>query len=406
MKPGVAQRAEHPPTGHAGAADGGRIALFLPSLAGGGAERIMLTLAAGLSARGVGVDLVLATATGEYMDRIPEGVRLVDLGTTRPLTAVLALARYLRAQHPRALLTTILSANLAAFLAHWLSGAATRLVVRESSTLSADLTRMTPLNRILTPWLIARGFARAHAFVAPSRSAADDLAKTVGIPREAIEVIYNPVMSDSLREHARQPTVHPWLQGGEVPVIVGMGRLTWQKDFATLIRAFDLVRRAMPARLIIMGEGEDRGELEALCHVLGVAEDVDLPGFVDNPYAFLSRAQLFVLSSRWEGLPGALIEALACGAPVVSTDCPSGPREILDNGASGQLVGVGDAQAMATAILRALRRDFVPTHPADWLKRFDVETNTDLYLSLLLGRKAPLIDRAAETKGKIERVRQ
>lgn len=368
------------------AGESGCVALFLPSLSGGGAERIILTLAAGLSARGVGVDLVLASATGEYLDRAPETVRLVDLGATRPLTAVPALARYLRRQRPRALLSTILSANLAAFLAHRLAGVATRLVARESSTLSVDLTRMTPLNRLLAPWLIARGFARAHAFVAPSQSAADDLAKTAGIPREAIEVIYNPVVSDALRERARQPAGHPWLQGDAVPVIVGMGRLTWQKDFATLIRAFTLVRRAMPARLIILGEGEDRGGLESLRQALGVAEDVDLPGFVDNPYTLLARARLFVLSSRWEGLPGSLIEALACGVPVVSTDCPSGPREILDHGAYGQLVGVGDAEDMAAAILRALDQGYVAADPAAWLKRFEVEANVDRYLSLLLGQ--------------------
>ena len=384
MKPAVAQRTEHPLCEHAKSTTGGRLALFLPSLGGGGAERIMLTLAAGLSARGVGVDLVLATPTGEYMDQVPETVRLVDLGATRPLTAVPALARYLRRQRPRTLLTTILSANLAAFLAHRLAGAATRLVARESSTLSVDLTRMSPLNRLLTPRLIASGFARAHTFVAPSRGAADDLAKTAGIPREAIKVIYNPVVSDALRERARQPTGHPWLQGDAIPVIVGMGRLTWQKDFATLIRAFALVRRAMPARLIILGEGEDRGELESLCHILGVAEDVDLPGFVDNPYALLARARLFVLSSRWEGLPGALIEAMACGAKVVSTDCPSGPREILGDGTYGQLVPVRDDEALAAAVRRALVGSFVARDCAEWLRKFEVEANIDRYLDLLM----------------------
>lgn len=363
----------------------GKIALFLPSLGGGGAERIMLNLAAGLSARGIDVDLVLATATGEYLDHIPEAVRLVDLGATRPLTAVPALARYLRAQRPRALLATILNANLAALLAHRLAGVSTRLVIRESSTLSVDLVHMSPLNRILTPRLIAWNSRRVHAFVAPSLRAADDLAKTTGIPRAAIEVIYNPVVSDALRERATQPTRHRWLQGGDVPVIVGMGRLTRQKDFATLIRAFARVSRTMPARLIVLGEGEDRGDLEALCRQLGVAADVDLPGFVANPYALLSRARLFVLSSRWEGLPGALIEALACGARVVSTDCPSGPREILDDGRYGQLVPVEDEAALADAMRAALDGSFVAADPGAWLARFDAEANTDRYLELLVG---------------------
>lgn len=365
------------------------VAIFLPTLAGGGAERIMLTLANGLSARGVDVDLVLATAAGEYLDHIPNAVHLVDLEASRPLTAVPALTQYLRVKRPQALLTTILSANLAAFWAHRLASVETRLVVREASTLSADLVHMSFLNRLLTPWLIAQNFARAHAFVAPSKGVADDLAKTVGIPREAIDVIYNPVVSDVLRERARQPTSHCWLQANDVPVIVGMGRLTQQKDFATLIRAFALVRRTTPARLIVLGEGEERNKLEALCSSLGVDADVDLPGFADNPYALLSRARLFVLSSRWEGLPSALIEALACGTPVVSTDCPSGPREILDNGAYGQLIGVGNTEKMAVAILRALRADFVPANPTDWLKRFDMEANIDQYLNLLLGHGVP-----------------
>lgn len=383
MEPTVAQRADHPPC-DVKATNGDRLALFLPSLVGGGAERIILTLAAGFAARGLNVDIVVATATGEYLDRIPEAVRLVDLGAKRPLTAVLALARYLRRQRPQALLTTILSANLAAFLAHRVAGVDTRLVVRESSTLSVDLTRMTPLNHLLTPWLIARGFARAHAFVAPSRSAADDLAKTAGIPRDAIEVIYNPVVSDSLGERARQPTGHPWLRGDAVPLIIGMGRLTRQKDFATLIRAYARLRTHTPARLIILGDGEDRGDLGRLCHELGVEGDVAMPGFVANPYAFLAHATLFVLSSRWEGLPGALIEAMACGAKVVSTDCPSGPREILGDGAYGQLVPVQDDEALATAMRRVLDGSFVARDCAKWLRKFDAEANIDRYLDLLL----------------------
>ena len=164
-----------------------------------------------------------------------------------------------------------------------------------------------------------------------------------------------------------------------------MGRLTRQKDFATLIRAFARVRQGLPARLIVLGEGEDRDDLEALCRSLGVAADVDLPGFVANPYAILARARLFVLSSRWEGLPGALIEALACGARVVATDCPSGPREILDDGRYGQLVAVEDEVALADAMRAALDGSFVAADPDAWIDRFDAEANTDRYLELLLG---------------------
>lgn len=364
---------------------GDRLAVFLPSLAGGGAERIALNLAAGFAARGHGVDLVLARAEGEYLDRVPAGVRVVNLGASRPLTAVPALVRYLRAGPPRALLATITNANLAGLWALRLSGAATRCVVREASTLSVELAQSSAVNRLLVPRLVARAFQRAAAVVAPSAGVADDLARVTGLRRESIEVIYNPVVSAALLERSRQAVDHRWLRGDRVPVIVGIGRLTQQKDFGTLIRAFARVRKQVPSRLIVLGEGEDRRELEALCRTLGVAADVDLAGFVANPYAFLSRASLFVLSSRWEGLPGVLIEALACGARVVSTDCPSGPREILADGVYGALVPVGDDAAMAAAMLRSLSGDFVAADPATQIRRFDADANIDRYLHLLVG---------------------
>lgn len=357
----------------------------MPSLAGGGAERIMLNLAAGFVARGYAVDLVVAMSRGEYRGSIPCGVRLVDLRASKPLTAVPALARYLRVKRPVAMLATIINANLAALWALQLSGVATRCVVREASTLSADLSEGSALNRLLLPRLVAKEFRRADAIVAPSRGVADDLVRVTGLPRQSIRVIYNPVVSDALRARAGQSTSHHWLQGDGVPVIVGMGRLTRAKNFATLIRAFARVRKTMPARLIVLGEGEDRSDLEALCRSLGIAGDVDLPGFVANPYAMLSRARLFVLSSRWEGLPSALIEALACGTKVVSADCPSGPREILDDGRYGQLVPVGDTAAMADAMRAVLNGNFVAADPGAWIDRFDADANVERYLDLLIG---------------------
>ena len=239
------------------------------------------------------------------------------------------------------------------------------------------------LNRFLVPQLIARTFPKANAIVAPSRGVADDLARVAGVDRESIHVIYNPVISAGLVARAKDPASHPWLCDRNVPVIVGIGRLTHQKDFGTLIRAFALVRKRKRARLLILGEGEDREALETLSLDLGVAEDVCLPGFLRNPYAVLSRAALFVLSSRWEGLPGVLIEALACGSKVVATDCPSGPREILDNGAYGELVPIEDEMSLAAAMERALSGEFVAADPSTWLSRFDLETNTDKYLELL-----------------------
>lgn len=362
-----------------------KIAFFLPSLAGGGAEKIALNLAVGLIARGFCVDIVLAEATGEYVKNVPASIRIVGLGKTRPLLAIPALVKYLKTERPGVLFATIINANIAALMAVRLSGLATRCVVREASTLSIDLAHSSAVNRFLIPRLLAWVFPKAQAIVAPSHGVADDLARVIGLPRQSIRVIYNPVVTDTLLDRSQQPVDHRWLQAGGIPVIIGMGRLTRQKDFGTLIRAFVRVRKELPTRLIILGEGEDRDSLEVLCRTLGVADDVDFAGFVANPYAFLSRAALFVLSSRWEGLPGALIEALTCGAKVVSTDCPSGPREILDGGAYGQLVPVEDDSAMAAAMLRALTGEFIAADSADRIGLFDADANIDRYLELLLG---------------------
>lgn len=360
------------------------IAVFMPSLSGGGAERISINLSAAFASRGHQVDLVLASASGEYLNQLPQGIRVIDLCASRPLTALPALARYLVARRPLALLATITSANLAALWATRLTKSVRRCVVREASTLSMELANSSHINRILLPRMIAHTFPNAHAIVTPSAGVADDLSKVTGIPRRSIQVIYNPVVSSAMLSKSREMVKHPWFRRNRVPVILGIGRLTRQKDFATLIRAFALVRETLPAKLIILGEGEQRQMLESLCLSLGIAEEVDMPGFVNNPYAFLSRAVLFVLSSMWEGLPGVLIEALACGTKVVATDCPSGPREILGNNIFGQLVPVGDVQQMARAILRALSADYVGSDPRDHIRLFDMETNINQYLNLLL----------------------
>lgn len=175
-----------------------------------------------------------------------------------------------------------------------------------------------------------------------------------GIKRERIRVIYNPVITPELFEKADVPVDHPWFVKNQPPVIIAVGRLIKQKDFQTLIRAFKIVRREQTARLVILGEGGERAELERLIREIGVGEDVWMPGFVENPYAYMSRADIFVLSSITEGLPTVLIEAVALGIPVVSTDCPHGPREILALGGSGHLVAVSDVVSLAKCLKNSL----------------------------------------------------
>jgi glycosyltransferase involved in cell wall biosynthesis len=225
----------------------------------------------------------------------------------------------------------------------------------------------------------------ADAVIAVSDGVAEQVASLTGMPRERITTIYNPVVTPELLWRSREPVDHPWLAPGQPPVVLGVGKLKIQKGFRTLIRAFARVRAARPARLVILGEGARRRTLEALVDELGLREDVALPGYVENPWAWMSRASVFALSSRWEGLPGALIEAMACGCPVVSTDCPSGPAEILEGGVYGPLVPVGDAGALARAILELLD---APPDPARLRARaaaFCVDPALERYLEVLLG---------------------
>jgi glycosyltransferase involved in cell wall biosynthesis len=202
------------------------------------------------------------------------------------------------------------------------------------------------LMRFTYPW--------ADQIVAVSQGVAEDLMRHIPLARERVATIYNPVVDERMRDLAQATPVHPWLCSGPVPVVLGVGRLIAQKDFATLIDAFAQLRRQRKLRLLILGEGELRASLLAQAAQLGVAEDVALPGFEANPFAAMRAASVFVLSSRFEGLPGVLIQAMACGARVVSTDCPSGPREVLEDGRWGALVPVGDARALAAAIAQTL----------------------------------------------------
>lgn len=231
--------------------------------------------------------------------------------------------------------------------------------------------------------LVSRLYARADTIVAISNGVGDRLARETGLGRAAIRTIYNPVTTPELNEKAAAPTAHPWLFEDSIPVLLAVGRLNPQKNFDSLITAFAQIRTNRRARLIILGEGSERAELENRINEMGLGEDIIMPGWVDNPYAYMRLANLFVLSSRYEGLGNVLIEALACGCPVVATDCPSGPREILSDGTHGRLVPVGDADALAAAIKAGL------DDPGDAAKRmrraedFSVTQAVDHYQALV-----------------------
>jgi glycosyltransferase involved in cell wall biosynthesis len=359
------------------------LAIFLPGLYDGGAERTLLNLAEGMAAKGFRVDLVLSRAEGPYMSEIPDSVRVVDLKAPRVLMCLPALIRYLRSEHPRAMLAT-LYANIVAAWARRITGIPATLVLNEQNTLTNVSSGEHDLRWRLYPELAKGFYPWADYVTAVSQGVADDLTKVIGLTQNHVRVIYNPIVTSDLFEKSKRPFEHPWFRSGEPPVILGVGRLTGQKAFEVLIEAFAQVRKKQRTRLIILGEGEQRSMVEALIKRLDLQADVELPGFVANPYPYMAHARLFVLSSRWEGLPTVLVEAMSLGTPVIATDCPSGPREILKNGLYGPLVQVDDPGALALAMQKSLA-NYRPCLPQESWKRFEMEFVTDQYLNMLLG---------------------
>lgn len=344
---------------------------------------MMLNLAHGFAERGHAVDFVLAQAEGPFIPLVAANVRIVDLKASRVLSALPGLVRYLRSEKPNAMLSAMGHANIVAIWAKLLSGIRVRLAVSVRNTLSMSTANSKKPFSSFLPSLSKWFYPIADAIIAVSRGVAEDFSKVSGFDRDAVTVIYNPVVTSDLSVKAKEILDHPWFSPQAPPVIIGVGRLNRQKDFETLIRAFDLVWRGRDLRLMILGEGNERPALEGIINELGLGDRVSLPGFVDNPFKYLNRAGVFVLSSAWEGLPGVLIQAMACGAPVVSTDCPSGPGEILENGKWGRMVPVGDVEAMAGAIIATLDEFDHPDVRAR-ANDFGLSQAVDGYLRILL----------------------
>lgn len=397
--------------------DVAHIALFMSLLTGGGVQRSMLKLAAALASLGHRVDLVVCRANAwEPEQVVPAGVRLIALQPApsawgrvlalkadphgigellRPVLMPLkssnklrylpGLARYLRRERPQALLSAMTQPNLVALWARRLAGVPTRVVVSERNMLSSyvDHYRHQWRWRYLPP-LIRRTYAFADAVVTVSQAVADDLVTAADLPSTRIFPIPNPVVTPALLAQARLRPRHPWFAVGAPPVVLGVGRLVAHKDFATLLRAFARVREARPTRLMILGDGPERPALQRLAGELEVADAVAMPGWVDNPIAYMAGAGVLVLASHWEGLPGVLIEALASGCPIVATDSPGGGAEILGNGAFGRLVPIGDASAMAAAILATLESPIDGARLKARANEFSVERAVQRYQEVLL----------------------
>ena len=394
-------------------------------MAGGGAERKALFIAAGLLERGHDVDILVHRLVCHYPDEVPARARLFYLSSrgdreTRDLLDRMAVVPQplfpgptpWRARLPRtALLCKVRGKQLPLLMStrpsRWAAGIAAyvdrehpsallamNVLAVTATTMAASLVRRGPrvvgtLHDVLRSRRLHQRARRSYPFadfaVGVSRGTTAELEGIPGMARDRIRTVYNPVVSPDLDRKARESPHHPWFDDRPCPVILAIGRMKKVKDFSTLLRAFARLLVQRPARLIVLGEGRLRPSLQSLARELGIAERVDFPGFQENPYAFLAKADLFVLSSRHEALPTVLIEAMACGCPVVSTDCPSGPREILEDGRLGPLVPVGDTEALAKAMVRVL--DEPPSR--DLLRErasfFSVERAVERYERLLLG---------------------
>ena len=368
----------------ADAANGARVALFTASMRGGGAERVMMALANGFDERGLGVDLVLVKAEGEYLDMVAGGVRVVDLDSHRTLTAVPRFLRYVRRERPAALLSTLPTTDVAALLAKLIHGQRLRVVVRQAATFSDTFgdvgfraRQLMRLARLLMP--------AADAIVAVSEGVASDLRGQVPRAAGKIVTIHNPVVGPGLAEQAAEALEHPWFVDGGEPVVLAAGRLSDEKDYPTLLRAFAEVARSRSVRLVILGQGPERESLLELAKRLGIEDRFDLPGFDVNPFRYMARASVFVLSSRYEGFPNVLAQAMACGTPVVSTDCRSGPREMLEDGRWGRLVPVGDWRAMAGAIEATLDDPMAAEALRERASVYSVEASVERYWRVVSG---------------------
>lgn len=355
------------------------------TLAFGGAPVIIVNLANDLVARGVSVEVLIFTREGvtEFPFPFDSRVKLNYLrASSRAGLFVLVVLHLLRLR-PRAILAIGTKANLLCAHATKIPGIRARFWSTFHHNLSSEIAGWGARKRKRRIRLWRRLMRRADGLIAVSRGVANDFSATTGVGVERIRVVYNPIVDPGLVERGKEPANHPWLMNRGSPVILGVGRLTKKKDFATLVSAFALVRRQRSCRLLIIGEGEERGHLEALAGMLGIGDSRELAGFRPNPLPFMREARLLVMSSRWEGLGNVFVEALYCGTAVVSTDCPHGPREVLGNGKFGRLVPLGDPGALAEAIVEALDEEPDPQHLRARAEVFSVARCVDGYLQAM-----------------------
>lgn len=350
----------------------------------GGIGKDMTNLMNAMVDAGANVDMLISEAAGPDLPFLRKSINVIEFGDGGRLARVRALTRYMRDAKPAAIMGNKERDNQALVIARRLTGSTTRVVIRVGTTNSELLRYRHWWQRVPKRCAIKTTYRAADTLICVSRGVAHDTRQLTGVSTQKTHFLPNTSIPPDIAGRAAEPIDHPWLQSTDTPFILAVGRLAKPKDYPTLLRAFETLRRQRACRLVILGEGKERTALQRLARQLRIEADVTLPGYVDNPYAVMRRAALFVLSSRWEGFGNVIVEALAVGTPVVSTDCRHGPREILDSGRFGPLVAVGDAEGLA----EAMRQTLDQPHPSEFLRRaadpYRVDRLAHHYLDILV----------------------
>ena len=362
------------------------VMILMQDLRGGGAERSFLRLARGIVQTGRTVELVLIGERNDYPDEVPDGVTVVVLGCRRVSTSAIAIARYLSGTRPRSVVSALTHVNVVAVAARVLSRHKPRLIVSERIQFSKRKAQTYTLQERIAYALVPIAYRLADAVVCVSDGVADDFRAQTGLTPNKVVTVHNPVFDDRIGIRASEPcaTLSALANSTHCKTVVAAGRLVYQKGFDNLISAVAKLRSHMPLRLVILGEGPLRDELKAQARALGLGDaDCVLPGFVRNPLPIIASADVFVLSSRYEGFPNALVEAMACGTPIVSTDCPSGPWEIVAPNWRAQLVAVDDIDQLTTEIHNQLAEPTPSEQLVERAARFGVDVAAKSYLEVL-----------------------
>lgn len=372
---------------------GGRradISFFLATSGHSGVDRLMGNLIREIARRGYHIDLLQVRGHGPYIAPAPSGVRCMDLGSRHVNGSLSGLVPYLKRERPRVLLSDKDRLNRLALIAKRLARVNTTVTVRIGTTVSVNLQDRSWGERRLQYASIRHLYPHAHSIIVPSKGAGNDLNRIAGRVLPHLHVVPSPVVTPDFEGLCHAPVDHPWVRDRHRPLILAVGELCRRKGFTTLIEAFCRLPTSLGARLVILGEGRQRPLLEQMITKHGVGHRIALPGFVANPYPFMARADLFVLSSICEGSPVVVMEALAAGAPVVATDCPSGPREVLQDGRLGPLTPVGDPEALGRAMLGVLSNPPRRAVQQSAAAPFHVAAAADGYLAAMgLGQGKP-----------------